>query len=213
MKGGTPYKAPDWQYKTILAIPVTLCMTVAFFGQLGWIHDHLKWGWPGQITMALALESIALFFAWQSYNSEMANDSALKSKIAAYAMGLLVGWLNYSHYAKAFEYPNGIAIITGMMSTISPWLASSWSRRVSRNLLASKGLIEGHALRLGTTRWLWHPIRSAKVMFNATWEGQTIPIKAITTYDAKREKQMEMREMESNMRAIEQAPAKEIETP
>jgi hypothetical protein len=33
------------------------------------------------------------------------------------------------------------------------------------------GLVEPHAVRLGSTRWMWHPLRSARVMWHATWEG------------------------------------------
>jgi hypothetical protein len=65
------------------------------------------------------------------------------------------------------------------MSLSSPWLWSVHSRRASRDALKARGLIEPHAVRLGATRWTWHPLRSSRVMFRATWEGESDPAKAI----------------------------------
>jgi hypothetical protein len=65
------------------------------------------------------------------------------------------------------------------MSASSPWLWAVHSRRVSRDALLAQGLIEHHAVRLGSTRWAWHPIRSARVMWHATWEGVTNPAEAL----------------------------------
>ena len=53
------------------------------------------------------------------------------------------------------------------------------SRRESRDALKARGLIEPHAVRLGVTRWLWHPWRSPQVMWHATWAGENDPVKAI----------------------------------
>ena len=75
--------------------------------------------------------------------------------------------------------PTVEAVTFGMMSVISPWLWSAHSRRASRDALKAKGLIEPHAVRLGATRWTWHPLRSAVVMFRATWVGENDPARAI----------------------------------
>jgi hypothetical protein len=67
----------------------------------------------------------------------------------------------------------------GLMSVSSPWLWSVHSRRVSRDALKERGLIEPHAVRLGATRWLWHPSRSFRVMRWAAWTGEADPARAI----------------------------------
>jgi hypothetical protein len=71
------------------------------------------------------------------------------------------------------------AVAFGLMSAASPWLWGIHTRRVSRDVLMADGQVEGHALRLGATRWVWHPYRSARVMRHATWVGETKPTAAI----------------------------------
>jgi hypothetical protein len=66
-----------------------------------------------------------------------------------------------------------------LMSVSSPWLWSVHSRRTSRDALLAAGDLEPHAVRLGMTRWTWHPVRSARVMWLATWEGECSPKAAI----------------------------------
>ena len=75
--------------------------------------------------------------------------------------------------------PTFAAVTFGLMSLSSPWLWSVHSRRVSRDALKAEGLIEPHAVRLGATRWTWHPIRSVRVMWAATWDGERDPGRAI----------------------------------
>jgi hypothetical protein len=172
---------PELASSLILAIPVAICSAVAFSGQLAWMHEHLKWGWPGQILMALALESIGLFYAWQTYQSELANDAAMRPRIAAYGAACLAGLLNYSHYSSDMR-PTPVALITAYMSMMAPFLAMSWSRRISRNALAKQGLIEPHAVRLGMARRFYYPVKSYKVSRYAAWHGQNVPAKAIDEY-------------------------------
>ena len=131
------------------------------------------------MLVALALESIAVYLAWQAHLAQLADDSALRLRLAAYGIALLIGALNYSHFMRPGWRPTVAAVTFGMMSAISPWLWSVHSRRVSRDALKARGLIEPHAVRLGATRWTWHPWRSACVMWRATWLGETDPAKAI----------------------------------
>ena len=170
--------------RTVLAaIPVVLVNLVAFAGQLAFLHDHLPWPLPGQVLVAVALESIAIYLAWHAHVAQVANDSALRLRLAAYASGLLIGAMNYSHYAVDGWRPTFAAITVGLMSASSPWLWSVHSRRASRDVLLAAGLIEPHALRLGSTRWMWHPVLSFRVMRRATWEGETDPQAAIAAIE------------------------------
>jgi len=91
--------------------------------------------------------------------------------------------MNYSHYAAHWR-PTFAAIAFGICSAASPWLWSVHSRRVSRDALKASGLIEPHAVRLGATRWTWHPLKSAHVMWHATWKGENDPAAAIALADA-----------------------------
>jgi hypothetical protein len=151
---------------------------VAFGAQLGFWNVHLRT--PVQaVLVALALESIAVYLAWQAHLAQLADDSALRLRLAAYGIALLIGTLNYSHFMRPGWRPTVAAVTFGLMSAISPWLWSVHSRRTSRDALKARGLIEPHAVRLGATRWTWHPYRSACVMWRATWLGETDPAKAI----------------------------------
>jgi hypothetical protein len=181
-----PKRKVDWStpvHRSVTALPIVAVNGVATIGQFVWAHANVtSWHIGGQILIAVALESIALFFAYHAYLAEKANDSALRLKLAAYGFGLFIGVINYSHWAINWR-PTTAAVVVGTMSASSPWLWSTYSRRVSRNVLMSRGLIEEHALKLGFTRWLWHPYNSFKLMRMATWLGENHVTKAIAMLD------------------------------
>lgn len=168
------------------AIPVILVNTVAFAGQLAFLREHLHWPLAGQIVMAVALESIAVYLAYHAHVAQVVNDSALRLRLASYAFGAGIGAMNYSHYAGPGWRPTFSAVAVGLMSASSPWLWAIHSRRASRDVLLASGQIEPHALRLGPTRWMWHPYRSYRVMFKATWAGITAPREAIRSWEHER---------------------------
>jgi len=162
----------------LAAVPVVLVNAVAFGAQLGFWRAHVPAA-AEAVLVALALESIAIYLAWQAHLAQIADDSALRLRLAAYGMALVIGALNYSHFMAPGWRPTVEAVTFGMMSAISPWLWSVHSRRQSRDALKAKGLIEPHAVRLGATRWTWHPVRAWRVMFRATWQGENDPVKAV----------------------------------
>ena len=163
----------------LAAIPIVLVNAVAFAGQLAFLQAHLPWRLAGQILVAVTLESVAVYLAWQAHLALAADDSALRLRLAAYAFAAVIGVMNYSHYMAAGWRPTFAAVTFGLMSMSSPWLWSVHSRRVSRDALAAQERLEPHAVRLGMTRWCWHPVRSWQVMFRATWLGVTKPADAI----------------------------------
>ena len=186
-----PAKTDRWRHVTsaarimtnhrgwLAAIPVILVNAVAFYGQLAFLRGHLVAPFAVQALVAVALESIAVYLAWQAHLAQLADDSALRLRLAAYGMAALIGAMNFSHYAAPHWRPTFAAIAFALCSVVSPWLWSVHSRRESRDILKARGLIEPHAVRLGVTRWLWHPLRSPRVMWHATWAGENDPAKAI----------------------------------
>jgi hypothetical protein len=170
------------------AVPVVLVNAVAFAGQLAFLREHLPWPLAGQLMMAAALESIAVYLAFHAHVAALANDAALRLRLASYAFAAVIATMNYSHYAAPGWRPTFPAVAIGLMSASSPWLWAVHSRRASRDKMMAAGLIEPHALRLGATRWLWHPVRSARVMYHATWAGITDPRDAITGWGASRQR-------------------------
>jgi hypothetical protein len=169
----------------LAAIPIIGVNFVAFYGQASFFraHRHVQ---PGVVipfviadVMALALESIAVYLAWQAHLARKANDSAFRLRLGAYAVATVIGALNYSHFCGPRWQPTAYAVAFALASVISPALWGIHSNRESRDALKARDLIEDHAVRLGATRWAWHLLRSARVMFRATWVGETNPARAI----------------------------------
>jgi hypothetical protein len=48
--------------------------------------------------MAAALEAVAVYLAFQAHLAALAQDSALRLKLASYGFALIIATLNYSHY-------------------------------------------------------------------------------------------------------------------
>jgi hypothetical protein len=163
----------------LAAVPIVLVNAVAFAGQLAFLRVHLPWPAAGQVLVAVTLESVAVYLAWQAHLALAADDSALRLRLAAYSFAAVIGVMNYSHYMAAGWRPTFAAVTFGLMSVSSPWLWSVHSRRVSRDALKERGLIEPHAVRLGATRWAWHPALSFRVMRWAAWTGEADPARAI----------------------------------
>jgi hypothetical protein len=172
------HRPPRAMYAAFPVLGVNAC---AFLGQLGYLRDHLTaWGLPGQILVALVLESIAIYLSYHAHVARLADDSAFRLQLSAYSLAALIGAMNYSHWCAPHWRPTPIAITFALMSTLSPWLWGVHSRRESRDALKAKGLIEAHAVRLGFNRWFWYPLRSVRVTKLAAWEGITNPGEAIT---------------------------------
>jgi len=167
------------------AVPVIMVNATAFIGQFFFIRDHVPWVLPGQVLVAVTFESVAVYLAWQAHRAALANDSSSRIKMGAYLFAVVMGCMNYSHYAAPHLRPTFMAVGMFLMSSISPWLWGIHTRRVSRDALMERGLVEGHAVRLGTNRVFWHPWRSVAVMSQAAWEGQTDPKRAIGAYEAR----------------------------
>lgn len=157
---------------------------VAFRAQLRFWQAQLDRA--DALLVSVALESIAIFWAAQAHAALVRDDSALRPRLAAYGTALVIGVLNYSHYCGPDWKPAVPAVTFGMMSVISPWLWSGYSRRSSRDVLKARGLIEDHAVRLGHTRWLWHAYACCRVMFEATWTGESRPAEALALWQPRR---------------------------
>src|SRR6478752_9875434 len=98
------------------AVPIVLVNAVAFAAQLAFLRDHLPWPSAEQVLVAVALESIAVYLAWQAHLAQLADDSAMRLRMAAYGMAALIGAMNYSHYAAPGWRPTFGAVAFGMAS-------------------------------------------------------------------------------------------------
>jgi hypothetical protein len=170
---------------TAAILPLLLVNIIAVSGQADfWIH-HLP-GFPviAGIGFAAALESIAIFLAVYAHLAAVSDDASLRLRLASYGMGVIIGLLNASHFVIHGRI-TAAAVGMGLLSASSPVLWGIFSRRQSRDKLRAAGLIESHALRLGTVRWLFHPARSFEVFRLAAWDGINVPADAIAKWETR----------------------------
>jgi hypothetical protein len=166
----------------VTAIPLIFVNIVAFAGQFGYIQEHVNWPTIGQVILALALETIALFLAYMAHQALVSEDSAYGLRLASYGAGVLIGLLNYSHYAGAGFAPTFLAVATGLMSMASPWLWGIYSRRQDRDRLKANNLLEPRSVKLGSLRWLlWTP-QSWHVFRQAVWSAENDPKRAVAQW-------------------------------
>jgi len=71
-----------------------LVNAVAFAGQLAFLREHLPWPLAGQVMMAVALESTAVYLAFHAHVAQLANDSALRLRLASYGFAAVIGLTN-----------------------------------------------------------------------------------------------------------------------
>ena len=114
----------------LAAIPVILVNAVAFYGATRRsCAAHLPAPLAVQALVAVALESIAVYLAWQAHLAQLADDSRDAAAPGCVRYGALIGAMNYSHYAAPHWRPTFAAMAFALCSAISPWLWSVHSRR------------------------------------------------------------------------------------
>lgn len=167
----------------ITAIPIIMVNLAAVIAQYQFIRQHLPtWGPAGQLLLALAIESIAIQLSYFAHLAMTAGDSFAKLRISALGFAGLVAFANGSHYLSDGRITFA-SVAVALCSISSPILWGIYSRRQSRDKLLAQGLIEGHAVRLGSARWLYWPVRSFRVFRYAAWLGEQNPGSAIEQWE------------------------------
>lgn len=170
----------------IAAIPILIVNLIATSGQ--WLYIRYNWDWPliPSIGAAIAIESIAVYLAYMHHESLMAEDAAYGLRLGSIGMGVLAGLMNYTHYSPHWD-PTSKGIILGTLSASSPVLWNIYSKRVSRDDLKAKGLIEPRSVKLGLLKYMLFPRSSFGVFRMAVWNGENRPAVAIQNWETIRE--------------------------
>ena len=149
---------------SVLVLVLILVNGAAVWGQAGWALDHIVppgWLLGAALTLALgfaaAIELIGVFLATMADAGEDAGLPSGGVRLGSYAVGIVSGSLNFSHWLSAGL---SASLAFGLMSAISPFLWSIWSR-VRRGRMSAP------------SRHFWHPIRSVKLIRNMAWTGET----------------------------------------
>jgi hypothetical protein len=167
---------------------LVLLNAVAMYGQAGWFREHITnhngpEDWIPAIGVALVVELVGVFLAGMAHATQMANQSAGTLRMGSYAVGLLVGALNFAHFSANLA----TAITFGALSATSPWLWAIYSRYMHRDKLVELGLIDARGVKLSINRKFWHPIKSIRVMSYAAWAGTTDPEVAVRAWESRNE--------------------------
>lgn len=178
----------------LLAGFLVILNLVAMYGQAQFFrnaitnHSGLE-DWAPAIGVALVIELIGVYLSGMAHAALMADQSAGVLRVASYGIGLLVGFLNYWHFAGTPEQPfapTPSAVTFGALSAISPWLWSIYSRHLHRDRLAELGQVDKRGVKLSINRKVWHPVKSLQVMRFAAWEGITNPDEAVRAWELQR---------------------------
>jgi hypothetical protein len=182
-----PARSAQWHRNAALVAPLLLVNTAAIYGQSGWAFDHLGHNWIVAVLFALAVESIGVFLAAEAHAALMAGHASGALRLGSYAVGALVGCLNFAHYAAQPGYrPNPLAVTFGLLSSISPWLWAIRSRSLNRDRLAEMGLVDPRAVKFSRLRWALFPLRTFAAFRAAVWAGITRPDAAVAAADLRR---------------------------
>ena len=176
-----------------LLLPLVLVNAAAVWGQAGWAYERVTPRLVTEITarlvlsllFALSIESIGVYLSWEAHMARMNNEAAELLQAGAYSVGALAGWLNFDHWHQPGG-DNSAAIVFALLSAISPWLWAVWSRARNRARLAELGMTDPRGVKLSTSRKLWHPILSLRVVRWAAWSGETSPTRAVAGWERTR---------------------------
>jgi len=210
-------------------IPLFTVNLMAVMGQFGWGRSNLdQFGSSPDhvvrilvaVLFAVGLESLGLFTGYHADRAVQRGDSAFGMYLGAFTIAGIVACLNYSHYAAPtttvimgieVPAPTPTAVVFALFSFISPALWRIHSRATNRDRLKAAGEIDARAVRLSWSRKLWHPIRSIRTMYWATWEGVATPAEAVELYEAKTAAKRAKKAAQSAKKAAQSAevPAQE----
>jgi hypothetical protein len=175
-----------WPARVAVVAPLLLVNTAAVYGQYGWAYDHLGHTPITAALFAAAVESIGIYLAYEAHAALMAGDASARLRLASYAVGALVGCLNYAHFTGPGYRPNPLAVTFGLLSSISPWLWSIRSRSLNRDRLRELGQIDPRAVRFSILRWTLFPVRTFRAFRGAVWAGIVQPAEATAAEDHRR---------------------------
>lgn len=155
---------------TALLIGILLLVnSAAIWGQAGWALEHIvpaAWDWRAGLALALgfaaALELIGVFLATMADEAEARHQPAGGIRLGSYAVGLVSGALNLSHWGVW----TAAAAAFGFLSAVSPFLWGIYSRvRRGRPIAPS--------------RRFWHPVAAVRLIRHMAWHGLTDELAAI----------------------------------
>lgn len=156
----------DWVTPTLVTALLVMINLSAIYGQAHFFHDQTH-DWVSAVGISAAIELIGVYLAHMTHKFLMADLSPGLARPGAYAVALVAAGLNYEHW----KGNTALAVTFSILSALSPFLWSVWSRFRHRKHLAASGMVDARALRLSAVKKIFHPIKSLKLMSYAAWES------------------------------------------
>lgn len=148
--------------------PLLLVNGAAVGGQLAYAYDQTPAEWHAAARVAVAVgvaaaaESVALYVGWHAHDALLAGarTTAARLRRASYAIALVMAAVNYSHFADGLLEPTALAVILGVLSSLSPWLWGLHTRRQQHVQLLREDLVDETGATFDPARRRAFPLRS-----------------------------------------------------
>lgn len=178
-------------------MPLIVVNATAMYGQIAVGYKELtEDGTPGMARFAVAFlvaaaaELIANYVNWHAHDALLRGDgrTAASLRRIAYLIALLIGAVNYSHFAGDGMAPTAAAVVFGLMSASSPWLWGLHTRRAQHVQLAAQGRADTAGAVFSGERMRAFPFRTWQARRWSIDHGVTDPTVAWEGYNADRQK-------------------------
>jgi hypothetical protein len=154
----------------LMYLPLLLVNAAAVYGQVAFFYESVApAGWPilGKLALSIliaaAIESIAVYVGWHAHDALLMKASATAARLrrASYLLALLVGAINYAHFAgTGFFDPTAASVAFGLLSLLSPWLWGLHTRRAQHVQLTKEGAIDVAGATFSAERIWAFPVRA-----------------------------------------------------
>ncbi len=155
--------------KKAMYVPLLLVNGAAVYGQIAFFYEQVApgtWPIPGKLALSIliaaAVESIAVYVGWHAHDALLNKASATAARLrrASYAIALLVGGINYAHFAGEDLKPTAASLAFGLLSLLSPWLWGLHTRRAQQVQLTKEGAVDATGATFSIERIRSFPIRA-----------------------------------------------------
>ena len=149
--------------------PLLIVNAATVGGQLSYVYDETPGHWmaPARVAVAVgvatAAESVALYVGWHAHDALLAkaHTTAARLRRASYAIAGTMALVNYSHFAgDSLTDPTALAVILGVLSSLSPWLWGLHTRRAQHVQLLREDLVDETGAQFDPARRRAFPLRS-----------------------------------------------------
>jgi len=176
-------------------MPLLVVNGTAMYGQIAVGYDQLTPGGThpaGRLAVALlvavAAELISNYVNWHAHDALLRGDGRTAGQLrrASYLIALVIGAVNYSHFAGDGMAPTAAAVVFGLMSASSPWLWGLHTRRAQHVQLAAQGRADTAGAVFSGERMRAFPIRTWQARRWSIDHGVNDPAIAWEGYNAGR---------------------------